>query len=48
MSQGIVAMILLIILLEMWNAHRAKHECSYCGGFKTHASHCPYERLENH
>ena len=46
-SQLIVGLVLMIVMLEMWNAHRSKSTCRYCGEYKTHAPHCPWERVEN-
>lgn len=42
-SQFLVGLVLLIIMLELWNAHEAKHSCMYCGTYKGHRQDCPYD-----
>lgn len=38
----------LIVLTILWQKYEQKHRCVYCGEYRGHTAHCPYERLENH
>ncbi len=43
MSQIIVSMFVLVIAWQMWESHRDKVTCGYCGGHRGHRQDCPYD-----
>lgn len=47
-SHALLIAMALPILVFLWQRHEQKHRCVYCGEYRGHTAHCPYERLENH
>lgn len=41
----VYAITICITLLALWDKHKVKHSCDYCGVYRGHDDHCPYAML---